>query len=541
MEQYIIDNLTSPKRQIKVMVSLYSGDTLTANFTEKNAVKEVVIERVGEENKFFGFGICQKAIIKLRDKEREINPKVNDYLIIQFATTEISFLSIFPKFYIQEVKRDENTNDLTITAYDAIYSTAGIKLSQVDINNTSYSIYDLAGYVANTLELTAQFVNLLDLDEDGVIDVNDEYNVYRVLPNGGNFNGEETLREVLNAIAEATGTIYYIDADEVLTFKRLDKFNTVLSITKNDYFTLKSEKERKLDKIAKVTDLGDNVSASNYTIDATQYVRNNAFWEFDEEGLAVVDAFEKIAGLTITPFNCSWRGNFALQIGDRISVVTKDDSVINTYVLDDVITYNGGMKQVTQWSYKDSEETETNPSTLGEVLKQTYARVDKANKQITILTSEANATKAEVATLQLETGKISASVTNMQTTMNENVQDTNEQLETIRNSVEAKMSAEDVTIEIKKELENGVNKVVTSTGFTFDEKGLTVDKTDSEMKTTISEDGMKVYKNDTAMLTADNTGVDAVNLKATTYLIVGTNSRFENYGNNRTGCFWIGG
>ena len=61
------------------------------------------------------------------------------------------------------------------------------------------------------------------------------------------------------------------------------------------------------------------------------------------------------------------------------------------------------------------------------------------------------------------------------------------------------------------------------------------------MKTTISDDGMKVFKNNEAMLVANNVGVDAVNLSATTYLIIGTNSRFENYGTDRTGCFWIGG
>ena len=52
---------------------------------------------------------------------------------------------------------------------------------------------------------------------------------------------------------------------------------------------------------------------------------------------------------------------------------------------------------------------------------------------------------------------------------------------------------------------------------------------------------MQVFKNDEAVLTANNIGVDAVNLHATTYLIIGNNSRLEDFGDNRTGCFWIGG
>lgn len=45
------------------------------------------------------------------------------------------------------------------------------------------------------------------------------------------------------------------------------------------------------------------------------------------------------------------------------------------------------------------------------------------------------------------------------------------------------------------------------------------------------------------MLTANKDGVDAVNLRAKTYLIIGKDkgrSRFEDYETNRTGCFWIG-
>ena len=107
--------------------------------------------------------------------------------------------------------------------------------------------------------------------------------------------------------------------------------------------------------------------------------------------------------------------------------------------------------------------------------------------------------------------------------------------------MDAAITSEEVTIAIQSELANGVDKVTTSTGFTFNEEGLTVSKSESEMKTTITEDGMTVYKNDEAVLIANNTGVDAVNLCATTYLIIGTNSRIEDYGDGRTGVFWIGG
>lgn len=108
-----------------------------------------------------------------------------------------------------------------------------------------------------------------------------------------------------------------------------------------------------------------------------------------------------------------------------------------------------------------------------------------------------------------------------------------------------KLSSSDLTLDITSIKNDGVTKVSTSTGYTFDSTGLTIDKTDAQTKTQITEDGMTVYqKNGTtvdAVLTATSDGVNAKNLHATTYLIVGGRSRFENFGTDRTGCFWIGG
>ena len=95
----------------------------------------------------------------------------------------------------------------------------------------------------------------------------------------------------------------------------------------------------------------------------------------------------------------------------------------------------------------------------------------------------------------------------------------------------------------EKITEDGVTKVSNTTG-TFDKEGLTIDNAESSTKTKLTLDGMVVkrkvggYEED--VLTATSEGVDATNLHAKTYLTIGGRSRFENYGSNRTGCFWIG-
>ena len=109
-----------------------------------------------------------------------------------------------------------------------------------------------------------------------------------------------------------------------------------------------------------------------------------------------------------------------------------------------------------------------------------------------------------------------------------------------------KLESDNLKLEFQDITENGVKRVSTETGFTFDREGMTVDASDSSTKTQVTPDGMTVYKKDAdgvaeEVLEATSEGVNATNLYATTYLIVGGRSRFENYGNNRTGCFWIGG
>lgn len=102
-------------------------------------------------------------------------------------------------------------------------------------------------------------------------------------------------------------------------------------------------------------------------------------------------------------------------------------------------------------------------------------------------------------------------------------------------------TSQKVQINVQNILENGAEKVTTTTGYTLDEEGLTVYKSNTNLKTQITENGMKVSRGKVDMLVANENGVEAKNLDASTYLIVGGRSRFENYGNNRTGCFCIGG
>lgn len=501
----------SPVRKISAKVELYEGSTQVGLYSSTDRLKSFSVERVGDESKFFGFGVCQKLNLHLIDTKREL-----DYGTQHSIKCYLNDLDAFPSFKITEIHRDENTNEMSITAYDSIYWAAARTSLTLGLE-APYTIMDVANLCASRLGMSAAIV----------LGVNDSA-FDTVYPEGANLEGSETLREVLNAIAEATQTVYYADAANNLVFKRPDvSGNAVLTIGKADYIELDSKTNRRLSDICSATELGDNVITNSGVIGTVQYVRDNPFWELRDDIVDLLNnALAAVGNMTINQFECSWRGNPALEVGDKIALVTKDDKTVISYLYDDVIEYEGSLKQKTKWDYSEENDSEStdNPVSLGDALKKTFAKVDKANQQIEIVAGE-------TAAIKLTNESIQSSVTQL-----------GDDMTSIRSEVSSKMTADEVSISIQKALdEQGVGAVTTTTGFTFNEEGLHISRSGSEITTTITEDGMTVYKNNNEVLVADNLGVRAEDLHATTFLIIGTNSRFEDYDNNtRTGCFWIG-
>jgi hypothetical protein len=528
-EAIFSEMIESPVRRTKARIEVLEGSELVDVCKSSEGLQSITVDRVGDGAKFYGFGICHKLNAKITDTERQRQLSTANALDVAFGVGA-DYVRPFPYFHITDVYRDEKSNQLSITAYDALYSASEHTISE--LGSDGYTLQELASVCAGLLGASMQIIGVND-------DVFDTF-----YSEGANFSGTETIREVLDAIAEATQTIYYLDSECVLTFKRLDLSGAAaLTIDRSKYFTLDSGENRRLSAISHVTELGDNVIAKMSVAGTTQYIRNNPLYELrDDIGVLLENALAAVGGLTINQFECSWRGNYLLEIGDKIALTTKDGKTVFSYLLDDTISYNGALSEKTRWKYTGSDsENDASPVNLGEVLKQTHAKVDKANREISLLASETAANGERLASLLINTESISASVQEVQEETTAALDGVNESISTLANRVNAAITAEQMRVTIQEEIANGTHKVVTETGFTFDNEGLTVSKSGSEMSTQITDNGMIVSKDGETVLTANNVGVDAVNLHATTYLIIGTNSRFENYGADRTGCFWIGG
>lgn len=126
----------------------------------------------------------------------------------------------------------------------------------------------------------------------------------------------------------------------------------------------------------------------------------------------------------------------------------------------------------------------------------------------------------------------------------------NTKVDNLETRVRTLVTKDAVEIEINKAVkevtEAGAEKVVTTNKkYVFDDSGINIADGKSEMSTVVSHDGMEIFKGNgqqrgQTMLKANNQGVDAQNLHATTYLIIGNRSRLEKYTKNyeeRIGCF----
>lgn len=394
----IYENMfNSAAREFVGRVELLEGSTLLDIFEHNGALQSFTVERIGDNTRFFGYGVCQQITVKLRDKDRAINIQKGQRLQAAFGIGK-DYLYTCPVYIIDEVARDENTNDLTIKAYDPMYQGNNHRVKELVLPET-YTLKTFAYACGSVLGMPVDFINV----PDSLLNI-------QCTKNNTNLSGDETVREVLDDLAEMFGAVYYFCNNWRLTFKHLDvDGEPVAAIDKSKYFELTARTAHTLTNIASVTELGDNVSTTSGMPGEIQYFRENAFLTLrDDIGSILNTVLNEVQGLTFHQFDCKHRGDFRMEIGDKVSLETKDGSIIHSYILNDKITYHGGLEGQTTLEYAFNEaEVETAPATLGDALKQTHARVDKVNQTITLL---ANDMDERIASLVLTTDQIQATV-----------------------------------------------------------------------------------------------------------------------------------
>jgi hypothetical protein len=156
------------------------------------------------------------------------------------------------------------------------------------------------------------------------------------------------------------------------------------------------------------------------------------------------------------------------------------------------------------------------------------------------LTADIDGIRAENRTLSGKSAALEMTVEGMTAEVSRQEQS----MEGIRQELTSlQQTADQVKLTVQSLTETGASKVVTSTGYTFSEEGLRIQKSGQEMENKLTDTGMYVTRSGTTMLQADKDGVVATDVSVRNYLIIGSHARLEDYSSGtdekRTACYWI--
>lgn len=330
------------------------------------------------------------------------------------------------------------------------------------------------------------------------------------------YDVSDTFRDALDDIAEVAGGMIGFVNDELRVIYPTDSGEV---IDEENLKTLKIGK--KFGPVNSVV-LSRSPQEDNIYRQDADSITEHGLTEIRIENNQIVDTHREdfmagicdaLYGLTFELYELASFGIGYINFGEFFTIKTADGAEHRALMLCDDLQITQGVSETSKLEEPGVAKTDYSAaSETDKVLNKTILRVDKQEGQITALV-----TKTE--TLAGDVSGVSETVTKM---------------------AEVMMDADSVDIKITKAIE-GVDSLTTSTGYTFDENGLNIHKDGEEMHNTLDNTGMYVRRDSIEVLTANNDGVNAINLSARQYLIIGNNARFEDYTGGRTACFFIGG
>lgn len=566
------NKFNAPSRQLYMEIK-WRGVNGTSVFTSTSNIISLSVDNTIPKGKFFGYVVSKKVTLELLgthkiEKDDILEPRVRTHWYVSETGEEHWRGPYLPMFIVDTVEVDRVANKTRVTGYDFVTRAKNISMADLDfpleegetvynyiqrLNSDYLDEYSFAGWPAAWFHITwddRTWSRTQALETDPLFSIvltKDMINATQA---------STTLYDMLTWIAELTGCFIYSQRQGYMVFQRLEQEyiygghdgDKYLALTPQNYFSFTSGAPVTLKHLRLTTPLGDNIETGS-PANMTEYVQtiadNPLLVLRDDRAEILTSILGVVEGATILPYHIESRGNLYYDIGDYIAVYQPDGTMTPIYWLNESYTYNGGLRATAFFELEQQEDVHANSINLGEQLKNTVAKVDKVNNEISLVASKADANSEAISAINMNVDSINASVSRVEQATIETVNGITDEIATLTHKVEAVMTPEQVELQIKAAINKGADSVTTSTGFTFNQDGLNISKTGSEMTTNIDEDGMSVFRNNTEVLTADNTGVTAYNLKAKTYLIVGEYSRFEDYtsttGEARTGCFWIGG
>lgn len=234
--------------------------------------------------------------------------------------------------------------------------------------------------------------------------------------------------------------------------------------------------------------------------------------------------YEQLQGVQYTPCTVSIVATTEISAGDIMTITTRDGKSVKMFVMS---KKQSGQKDTLECTGSISRDSVT--ATNSTSLKALNGKVLNLRKDVDGLKIENADTAGRLASLSLNVEGINATVESQA-----------ENIGTIQQNVtKLQQDATELQISIEKVQTDGVSQVKTEKGFAFNDEGLSISQSGSDIKNRLDETGMYVTRSGETILQANNAGVVATDVSVNNYLIIGQHARFEDYEESRTACFWI--
>ena len=396
--------MASPSRMIRGKVVVVDGG-LTSEYGYANKLQSIEQEVSAVKGKMFGAVVSYKSTIKLIDVKNVVQINVGAKASPQIGLVD-ELLPMTP-VYISSNTFDEVKGIRTLIGEDAIGFTDKYIWNDIkgDLGAT-FTIQDVFAAIAS--KIGTEFMITGELPNINAVYTKATFNV----------NGDETLRQILTAAAEATGAMVFINGNGKMEIKMLS--STIdLAIDKNTQFNLSTEPSSSLSGIISINELNDMISVGNNSSYVSVISVNPFIDPTDDSSQGKLqNLFVKCQGNTFYPYKLKWRGNPALEIGDKIRLTLRDGSTIDTWYLGEKIKYTGGMSAESSWEADESEKPEVGSQTISDTTRRTMAKVDKANQKITLLTEASGEQGQKISQLEVSLDGIRTEVSEVSSTAN---------------------------------------------------------------------------------------------------------------------------
>lgn len=358
VSEEFLKKISSDDRTFTVKVVVDSSYELTGATIQSVHLDEIVNST---DALTFGCACSNKVTINFINPPTNINydnTYIEPYVGVKVSDIPLVYESVpLGKFYATEVETANDYKNLKITAYDGFCKMTG-KYVGVAGETKLQAVYDdIKAQLANKCGVVLKDMTCPDLDITWQ-------------------NIDMTYTQAVGYLAGCLGGFARFDREGLLEIVWYT--NTEVEISRNLQYMNGFQKttDKPLTITSIVTGTQDNTISRGGGVSGTEINFENPFITSEMADIL----WGKVSDVTYTPCKVKWRGNPAVQAGDIVSVIDKNNTAHAVFVMSQQLVIGGGFNSTIECKGK-SETTNNfsnNFSTASQKIDRVYTTMEQA-------------------------------------------------------------------------------------------------------------------------------------------------------------------